>query len=165
MSTTKTTDTHTCSCGRSFASAQTLKYHQRVSRHTEVDASPEVDASAPVAVVQAAIVAAAAEVVVDADLAYRQAIEILGAKRAQQEAYERSLAATQAVNEFVDFAGDLAATGGKLAAKLIFALLIFIFTAGIITAGVGLGTTVASVGGSGTAMVVSPAAAHAGIAA
>ena len=160
---------HTCSCGRTFANEQILKYHQRVSKHT-AGAAAVVAVATPVAAVAAPVVEVAGPDL--AELAYRQAIETLNAKRAEQEAYERNLATARVVNEFVDFAGELATEGCKvgaravssslvagrqLAAKLMFVLLVVLMTAGLVTAGMGLGTVVASASGTGVAQAVSPA--------
>ena len=204
-----------CSCGRTFANEQILKYHERVSNHGPVDAPAEGAApaaraaeveddnpltaavaaaarsnAAPASVNNnsemlvgpspvahpaeslrerqaAALAATAAPIETDAERAekaYLAAIEILRSKRAEQESYDRSLAAGQAVDEFVEFAEDLAleaARVSKLAVrsslkagyqvftKVLLVLFVFLVTAGMFTAGVGLVTTVADSSNSG----------------
>ena len=181
MNATQAKTTHTCSCGRSFANEQILKYHQRVSKHEapEGAAAPTTsmseilakhDAAAQEVVVVAPVAAPSpAEL---AEQAYLQAVEVLMAKRAEQEAYERNQAAVRAVGEFVEKAGEMAgqgcqvagravtsavATGRLLASKLLVVMFIVLATAGVITAGMGLGSLVASVSGTGVAQAVSPA--------
>jgi hypothetical protein len=170
---------HTCSCGRNFANEQILKYHQRVSKHEAAEGAvaPATEVPAEVVIAPSAAPAVAAEPVTVAaqvapvENAYLQAMEILKAKRAEQEAYERNLATARAVSEFVDFAGELAEEGCKFGARavstsllagrqlmtrLLFALMLFAVTAGLVTAGMGLGSFVATASGTGVAQSVSP---------
>jgi hypothetical protein len=166
MSATQTKK-HACSCGRSFANEQILKYHQRVSKHTsdEAASSPQViPVEAPVeeAVLAEEILVAPAPAQPLQETAFLAAIEVLRAKRAELEIDEWSGAASnQTVDEFVEFAGEVAVeaarvgkravTSGLSAAyqvftKVVVLLVVILLTASLFTAGVGLVNLVASNG-------------------
>jgi hypothetical protein len=154
------TEQLSCSCGRTFVHELSLKRHRWVTGHTEAEAvvAPVVE-EAPV---QLSFEAARSE------HAYLEAMNVLCAKRLQQEQYEASLQAAEGavstVEEFVEWAGGSAyqglcqtaavarsaATSGALVLHSMLKLMLMLMIVGsLVSAGVGVGQMVASSTGTG----------------
>jgi len=171
MSATATAETNQqfkCSCGRTFVHELSLKRHRWVTGHLEGDGSEAAPAAAPApapAVVEE--VAPVESNASRAERAYYEALEILRAKRLEQEQYDQQQALGQAsstVNEFVEWAGEsvyqgviqtavvaksTAASGLAVFSQLVRVMLLMMLMFGLVSAGVGFGKLVASSTGTG----------------
>jgi hypothetical protein len=164
--TAETTQQFKCSCGRTFVHELSLKRHRWVTGHVESEAGEAAaatsEAPAPVQEAPTAQVDAAR-----AEQAYFEALEILRAKRLEQEQFEQQQALTESVSvvgEFVDWAGQsvyqgvmhtaevaksTAASGLAFAGQVLRVMLLMVFMFGLVSAGVGVGKLVATSTGSG----------------
>jgi len=146
------TQEHNCTCGRSFSTEQSLGRHCWVTGHAQA-------AAAVVAPVVEVVAEELPTEAVSAEVAYSQAMEVLYAKRLEQERYENQVQ----VQDFVEWAGEsvyqgivqtavvartAASSSLSVARSFVRAMLLVLLMLGLAAVGMGVGSVVASAASS-----------------